>query len=99
MIVLHRTTLTSSHLQAAILTPAGSPALALAGQILILTMAQDLEQALRQGLQQALLLEMRMDNRREDEDGLAEIAGSEAIAGEILITLIHKDTVMEEGKS
>ena len=97
MIVLHHTTPTSSHLQAAILTPAGS--LVLAEQIRIPTTALDLEQASQQELRQALLREMRTDDRREDEDGLEETAGLEAIAGGIPIIAIRKDTVMEEGKA
>ena len=98
MIVLHHTTPISSHLQAVIPTPAGSLAPVLAGQTLIPTMVLDSEQALQQELRQALLREMRTDDRREEEDGLAATAGLEAIAGGIRITAIHKDSVMEEGK-
>merc|ERR1719444_666426 len=94
MIVLHHTTPTSSHLQAVILTPVVT--LVLAGQTLIPTMVLDSEQASQQELQQALLREMLTDDRREEEDGLAETAGLEAILGEIPITAIHKDSVMGE---
>ena len=99
MIVLHHTIPTLSHLQAAIPTMAGSLDPVLAGQALIPTTVLDSEQDSQQVLQQALRREMRTGDRREDEDGSAAIAGSEAIAGGILITAIHKDTVMEEGKS
>ena len=99
MIVLHHTIPTLSHLQVAIPTTAGSPAPVLAGQTLIPTTVLDSEQDSQQVLQQALLREMRTGDRREEEDGSAATAGLEAIAGGILITAIHKDTVMEEGKS
>merc|ERR1712047_128094 len=69
-------------------TPAGF--LALADQILTPTTDQDLEQASQLEQQQVLLREMRTEDRKEEEDGLAATVGSEAIAGEPQIIVIRK---------
>jgi len=100
MIVLHHTIPTSSHLQAAIqaATPAGFLDLAETEHRRIPTTDLDLELVSLQELQLVLLREMRKQDRIEEEDGLAVIAGLEAIAGQIRIIATRKDSAMGDGK-
>merc|ERR1712004_696568 len=54
--------------------------------------------ASQQEQQQALLLEMLTEDRKEEEDGLAATVGSEAIAGEPRIIVIHRVLLMADDR-